>query len=205
MVKILSQAGNSLADTYDVQGSVAGIEQLETRELPIVHEMGGTVFSERLGGAIVRVSSGAIAQNTNFDVVTAMLPAVPTRVLGVMIFNGTAARTSFVSVSVNDEDASRDMPIFLWDSVTGVEVLSRLEDGGSGVININVLASNVPLPGAVPTMQFGADQPEPISSIAFRGRTLGFGAGTIENILYLYQGFAQIGGISSRGLPVPSW
>ena len=45
MVKILSQAGISLADLYNVEGSIAGIEQLDTRELPIVHEMSGTIFS----------------------------------------------------------------------------------------------------------------------------------------------------------------
>ena len=203
MVKILSQAGTSLADTYDVEGSVAGIEQLETRELPIVHEMGATVFSERFSGAIRRITSGDIAQNLSWNVVATDLPAGPTRVFGITVFTpDDVSDLSDLGVMIRSAD-DREIPIFAWDS-NEANVRVPFEDDGGGVTN-NVVLANALDVATLPSMLIGGGQPQVVNQIAFRGRTNAFGAGTVETIALIYIGFSEIGGISSRGLPVPGW
>ena len=204
MGKILSQAGNSLADVYDVEGSIAGIEHLETHDLPIVHEMGATVFSERFSTDIRRATSGALAQNTAWDVVVTNLATTPFRILGVVVFALTANRANLASVAVRDPLDGRELPIWLWDSNADVEVQARLSDDGGAVATVQMLRPGQILE-AIPHLTSGADQPQPVNEIAFRGLTLGFGAGTVETIMLLHNGFSQVGGISSRGLPIPSW
>jgi len=201
VVKILSQAGSSLADTYDVEGSIAGIEQLETRELPIVHEMGGTVFSERASGFIRLSTSGAILQSTNWDNVFTDLPAGIIRILGFFVFSDDATRITQATLSVRGEN-NREVPIFAWDSGEG-SFAARIDNGG--VADIRGLGSNLGTGGGVPSMLFGIGQPQRVPEVAFRGTSTAFGAGTVTVSAFLYLGFSEVGGISSRGLPVPSW
>ena len=66
MPKILSQAGDSLADSYDVAGSIAGVDDLITQDVQLLHEMGGTIFSERLTSQVLTIASGSIAQNSEY-------------------------------------------------------------------------------------------------------------------------------------------
>ena len=207
MVKILSQSGNSLADVYDVEGSIAGIDQLETRELPIVHEMGHTVFSERLSGSIRRISSGALAQNLTWDIIIADLPVTPTRVFGVACLVDTAGRTVVATVSVRTAVPSggeREFPIFNFDTTQGTATC-RIQDNGAAVANLNLLENGLRAAGPQPSMVIGNEQPQPIDRIAFRGLTAGFGAGTVTVTALIYIGFSQVAGISSRGLPIPGW
>jgi len=206
MVKILSRSGDSLADTYNVVGSVAGIEQLETRELPIVHEMGATLFSERFSTTIRRQVSGALNQSNNFDVVITNLPAGISRIFGVAVFVpvAEAGRVSLAQVSVRDPTSGRELPIWLWSSVAGSEVTARLEDNAGGVATVSILRPAQPLE-AIPSILTGRGQPQRVSDIAIRAETLAFGAGTVTITALVYIGFSQVGGISSRGLPVPSW
>jgi len=204
VVKILSQAGNSLADTYDVEGSIAGIDQLETRELPIVHEMGATVFSERLSGAIRRATSGAILQNTNFDIILTDLPATPSRVLGVTVVTDVAGRVSTAAILIRDAGAGREMPIFVWDSGEQFMVC-RMVENNAAVGTLELLVTSLNLPGFPPSMIIGTDQPQEVDQIAFRGRSTGFGAGTVTITALIYLAFSEVGGISSRGLPIPGW
>ena len=203
MVKILSKSGDSLADLYDVKGSIAGIDQLHTNELPIVHEMGQTVFSERLSADIRRATSGAIAQSTAWDVVITNLPNVPTRVLGAIIFADDGANVLRATLSIRDPLDEREIPILVWD--TSEEIVSaRLQDDGAAIGSVDLLVS--PLnPFNLPTMLIGSDQPQPVNEIAFRGNSSAFGAGTVTVTALIYNAFAQIGGISSRGLPIPGW
>lgn len=203
MAKILSQSGDSLADTYDVKGSVAGIDQLETRELPIVHEMGGTLFSERLSASIRRSTTGNINQNTEWDNVLADLPATPGRILGVCVISSDANRILNASVSVQEQAGDREMPIFLWD--TNEQFLAaRLVENGAAAGLFNFLANALNI-GTVPSMLIGTEQPQPIDRVSFRGDTTGFGAGTVVATMLLYVAFSQVAGISSRGLPIPGW
>jgi len=203
MTKILSQTGISLADTYDVEGSIAGIEQLESREVSLVHEMGGTIFSERLSGAIRRVTTGAILQNAAWDLILTDLPAVPTRVLGVVVFSDDDARISRAMVAIRDPLAEREIPIFVWDA-NEATVTVRMQDNGAAVTTENVLANALGV-ATLPSMLIGSEQPQPVDQVAFRGLTTGFGAGTVVTTALIYIGFSQVGGISSHGLPVPAW
>lgn len=206
MTKILSQAGQSLADIYDVAGSIAGIEQLETRELPIVHEMGSTVFSERLAGSIITLSSGAIAQNIDIGVEVADLPATPVRIYAVQAYESTLGRTEFLSLAVANSIAATetDVPVWTWDTnVDGVRTVRNLR-GGLGPGNDIMLVPN-PAAQYVPTMMIGTRLPEDVGRLVMRGRSAAFGAGTLTVTMVIYLAFAELQGVSSRGLPLPSW
>jgi len=203
MVKILSQSGNSLADMYDVVGSVAGIEELETRELAIIHEMGATLFSERISGTMRRMDSGAIAQSLGWEVILTNLPNTMTRILGLVVFSTDSTRINVATINVRSPGQQREVPIFTWDANEPV-VTARFMDNGVAAANHQVLQGNVGV-GTMPTMLIGSLQPQSVGEIAFRGSTTAFGAGTVTITAVFYQAFAQIGGVSSRGLPIPSW
>jgi len=208
MVKILSQSGNSLADTYDVQGSVAGIEQLETRELPIVHEMGATVFSERYSTFIRSANTGAIAQSTAFNVVLNDLPGGAFRVFAIQVFIDTTARIDIASVAARDRGNDREIPIWIWDSTPDGEVRVRFVNDGAGAANVQFLQPS-PANIIIPHMMAGAGQPQFVGDLAFRGTSNAFGAGTVTATVLIHLGFSAIGGVpgntTSRGLPIPSW
>ena len=202
MVKILSQAGISLADIYDVKGSIAGIEQLETRELPIVHEVGATVFSERFSTTVRRRASGNLNQSTTFDLILTDLPDVPSRLLGVAILCDVPSRISFAAVLVRDPIGGREMPVWVYDAPNASTV--RIVDNGAAVANTEMLHGNSNL-DYVPNFVGGSGQPQIVDDIALRGQTTAFGAGTVFITGLYYIAFGQVGGISSRGLPIPSW
>lgn len=204
MVKILSQAGNSLADVYDVEGSIAGIATLETRELPIVHEMGATVFSERLTGSILRVATGDILQNATWDITTSDVGAVSfSRVLGCLVFTDSASRVSNVSVHIRDPLSGREVPIFAWD-LNEAALNLRMVDDGAAVATFEAL-SNALNVATLPSFLIGSQQRNRIDTLVFRGLMTGFGAGTVFARALIYNIFSETEGISSRGLPVPGW
>ena len=206
MAKILSQSGVSLADIYDVEGSIAGIDTLDTRSLPIVHEIGASVWSERASGAIRRTSTGALAQNTTWDLQLDNLPASINRILGVFVFTDNAARIQNAQVSVGS--GGREQPLWFWD-VNEQNIELRLQDDGGAVAVVFGLCSDRNMgAGTLPSMAFGSVQPQPIDDIIFRGDTAGFGAGAVTVTALIYIGFSEVGrafGVSSYGLPVPSW
>jgi len=202
MVKILSQAGNSLADIYDVEGSIAGIDQLESRELPIVHEMGATVFSERVSGNIRRLTTGAILQSTTFDLTLTAVGDNVTRALGLLVLADVAGRINMAQVAIRDPDSGREVPIFIFDATFDDEKEIRIvEEGGGAATQIALIGH----PLLLPNFLVGADQPQPLNEVVCRGITTGFGAGTVTLVMLMYNAFAQIGGVSSRGVSIPSW
>ena len=208
MVKILSQSGSSLADIYEAEGSIAGIDQLDTRELPIVHEMGQTVFSERWRTSIRRTASGAIAQNITFDNSIADLPAVPTRLLGVAVFSDVASRISQAALVGRDADAGREFPLWVYDGEGGASFTTvRMVDDGGAAGNVQLLhgrASNDFLPNFVGGS--GQRSSTIVDRIVLRGLTTGFGAGTVFiRGLYYIASSGAAGTLDSRGLPIPSW
>jgi len=202
VVKILSQSGNSLADMYDVEGSVAGIEQLETRELPIVHELGATLFSERCSSFIRRFESGAIAQNTAWDVEATDLPGGIFRVLGVSVFATLGARTTQASVALRNDPQDREIPIFVWDTANDVESGLRIANTAAPAQFVALIAN-----ANVPNLGVGDGQPQRVSDIAFRGATSAFGAGLVTVTALVHVALSQVGGggLSNRGIPFPSW
>ena len=202
MVKILSQSGNSLADTYDVVGSVAGIDELETRELPIMHEMGGTLFSERFQTSIVNIETGDIAQNTNFGVTLGPLPLAITRLLGIQVVSDDQSRVLHCAVVARDPIANMEVP--LWVFNVGVSDPARFIQNNRASTTFDLLRGvDVQLPTFVGGR--GQSHPNMVDEMLLRGTTTGFGAGTVFVRAVLYLAFPFVEGISSRGIPVPSW
>jgi len=204
MVKVLSRAGVSLADTYDVEGSIAGIEQLESREVTLVHEMGSTIFSERYSGNIRNLSGGAVNQSTVWAKTIEDLPGFAFRVFGISVFVSAVDRITMASVAVRNPVSGREMPIWAWDVAVDVETRIQYSNDGAGASTTQFLTPRV-LNTNLPHMMSGNKQPQHISSLVFRGVSSGFGAGTVTAIARIHIGFGQIGGISSKGLPIPSW
>lgn len=203
MTKILSKSGDSLADVYDVQGSIAGIDQLQSQDVNLVHEMGSTVFSERFNLVIQKIESTGMAQSVNFLAVLGSLPATPWRVLGVNVFTDVAGRLDSVVVTLHDTGLGRDMPLFVWKSTVDSELVVRLRNDASTTSNQVLLRSNGV--GLVPTMGCGTDQRENVEQLAMQGTVKAFGAGTLDITATVLIGFAELGGVSSRGLPLPGW
>ena len=202
MAKILSRSGDSLADVYDVQGSIAGIECLASEEVSLVHEMGETIFSERLAVTIRKLSSTAILQSTNFDVFFDNNPSSIMRVLGVVVIT-SADRVANCTVNIRRPDQDTEIPLWNWDTAVDGQVNGRLVVSGS-VLNTIMLVPAVPI-SPMPNLMLGTDQFDHSADIAFRGTTTAFGAGTVTVQLLLYLAFARTAGISSYGLPIPGW
>ena len=205
MTKILSQAGISLADVYDVEGSIAGVEQLLSREVSLVHELGATIFSERLNMQILRIPSGDIAQSVSWNDTVTMPASPPFRVLGVTVIVDTAGRTNRCNVSLRTPGQSREIPIWAWDSATADSDMNvQLSDDG-GAIALTIMHVPVIYPFVVPSLGLGAQASQAMEEVVFRGAATGFGAGTVENIALVHVAFPTLGGVSSRGLPLPGW
>lgn len=205
MVKILSKSGESLADIYDVAGSVAGIEQLETRELPIVHEMGATVMSERFTTRIFRITTGAILQSIAFNVEEVNLPGTPARLLGIQVITTAVARVSRCAVLGTDPTLGQDFPLWVFDTTAGLGELVTMEDAGASA-NQDILIPRAGL-NVFPAFVGGtAQQDSMVSSVTLAGTTPAFGAGTVTTTALLYIAFPRgAANISGVGLPIPSW
>jgi len=205
MVKILAQAGMSLADVYNVVGSVAGVEQIESREVSVVHEMGATIFSERFSGAIRRLTTGAILQSVSFDLTLADLPAGISRVLGVYVQADAATRIDRCQLSLRSVSDGREIPFFIWDATDSQRNI-RIVENDAAVTNRVVLMPELPLIQTMPSLAIGTGQPQQVGEeIVLRGLSSAFGAGTVTLVALVYLGFSRVQGISSRGLPVPGW
>lgn len=201
--RVQAQAGASVADVYDVVGSVAGVDELELRAIQGVHEMGSTIFSERLGMATNRSAAAGLAQDTNFDVEIAPLssPLPYGRILSVVVF-GNAARLSHSCVCIRDEESERDIPIWSFDVAVDGVISVRLEDNGAGAANRTQFRGGMTY---LPNLLVGPTQFDRLDRVAWRGRTTGFGAGTVNLIMVFQIAFPLLRGVSSRGLPIPSW
>lgn len=201
MAKILSQAGISLADLYNVEGSIAGIETLLSQDVSLVHELGNVLFSERFSTVIRRSATGDLLQSATFDIVLSDLPAVPFRILNIQAIADTAARLNHATVFQRDVGAAREIPIWAFDDTTGVEWTIRMADeaAATGLTYLSPTASFTPGMGG------GNNQPQSVEAISIRGLTTAFGAGDVEYIFFIMIAFAQVGGINSKGLPIPGW
>jgi len=205
VVKILSQSGMSLADIYDVEGSVAGVEQLLSHDVNVVHELGGTILSERLTGALLRITSGAISQSAAYDVVITAQPGIQ-RVLGVLVFADDESRVDRAAVLARDNLAEREIPIFSWDTNEGT-IRLRLQDDGAAVADHDQLVSVGNMPN-FPTLLIGTGQPgNLVNQLALRGASNAFGAGTvvITAVIYIAHTNIDTAGLSSIGVPIPGW
>lgn len=203
MVKVLAKAGTSLADTYDVVGSVAGVETLLPEEVQVVHEMGATIFSERLNSKIERATTGDIAQNTNWNVTIDDFPPGAVRIIGVTVFgNGSGVNT--ISVNAADPTTGRETPIYVWETTADVSFTIRLSDDGGAVSGVTYFQP-IRVLNDMPSMLTVAKRPATVQNITFRGTTSSFGGGTINLKLLVHILLAQTEGLSSYGLPIPGW
>jgi len=200
--KILGKTGVSLADSYDVEGSIAGVELLDAEAVKTVHEMGGVQFSERLAARIVEGVTGDTLQSVAFVAQMSSLPMVPcVRVMGITVTVDTVSRVTNAVVSVTDEVNAREIPLWAWDA-TNIDVQRFFVGGALG--NQNVLR---PFPEytRLPYLLVGTTQAEPIPSLNLRGTASAFGAGTVELTLHAHVIFPEAQGLSSAGIPIPSW
>ena len=201
MVKILSQGGRSLADMYDVEGSIAGIDHLMSHELTLVHEMGATLFSERFRTTIRRATV-SVAQSTAITLDITNLPESITRLLGVQVIADDATRVGNCVVSLSESDDLQDFPVWVYSG--NDEVVRVIDDGSLGTFELLI-----PNAGGLflPSFAGGSNQPgdDHIEDIHLRGISTGFGAGTVIVTLLVYLGFTYSGGVSGYGARVPSW
>jgi len=211
MSKILSRSGAALADIYDVEGSIAGIDNLDSREVHLTHEMGAEIHSERLQSFIIVISSGAINQSSNWNV-TATFPDSINRVLGIYVSTDVAARISHCNVALVSDNTGvvNGFPLWAWDGVAtvpDVEYLTRLTRSGT-VGNHLALA---PRPALYPFQQIiTRDSTGTMPLLAFTGLTPAFGAGTITATALILVARPDAnqpgpGAGASHGLPIPSW
>lgn len=202
MSKILSQTGVSLADVYDVKGSIVGVEELDAEAVKTVHEMGATIFSERLSTRIVSIPSTAIAQTITFNV--NFTATETSRVLGVQVVADDATRVARVQLSITSPPAAdnAEVPIFYWSAAD--DVLRRQNILIAGVVgSFDVMVPATPI--NVPNLLVGFDSPRPASTLSMRGLSTTFGAGTVAIQALIHLAFPQTEGLSSHGLPLPGW
>ncbi len=200
--KILSQSGVSLADAYNVEGSIAGVEQLDSEAVKTVHDMGSTMFSERLAGRALVIASGAIAQSATWSVNFSVQPN--TRILGIVVAINVTARVLLASLEITSgpADDNTGVPFWYWNDTVDAESQLLVLIAGSIADTLILQPSMVPV---LPNLLVGNDSPRPTSTITFRGKTPAFGAGTVTAQALIYLAFPEQQGLSSRGLPLPSW
>jgi len=205
--KILSQAGTSLADVYDIEGSIVGLEELDAADVKVVHDLGPQIHSERLLSFLIRVTPGGVAQNTAFNVTTGGIPDSVNRLLAITVIADGTAEITNAQASIQDPNSENEIPLWSWDSTNDVENTIQWSDGGAAVSARFLLVAKHDHPIELLTRIGDAG---PMPQIIFRGLTSGFGAGLVIPILLLHlarpdRGNPSAGSPSSHGLPVPSW
>jgi len=205
MPKILSKSGDSLADVYDVVGSIAGVEELVSHDVNLVHEMGGTIQSERLRTRIFEIATGAIAQDITFAEEFSGLGIA--RLLGIAVIETgaipgirvTRCQVSITSPATIDDS---DMPIWYWDTASDGQRPIQMNINGTTTLFNMLVPAQTPL---LPNLLVGNVHPGGVWTMSLKGLTASFGAGTTQVFAKLYMAFPEIGGVSSRGLPLPGW
>jgi len=204
--KVLGSAGKTLADVYDIDGSIVKIGELDSESVKTVHEMGATIFAERIEGHILTASTAAMAQNVSFKATISALPKVPVmRILGIMVTVDTTSRLDDCCVAIRGQGQAgglaQETPIWVWDG-TNEDIVRHFID--------NTTADHLalrpdPAYTIMPSMMIGFPQPVRANSIACIGNTNGFGAGTVTITVMAYLALAASPALGSGGLPVPSW
>lgn len=207
--KILSQAGTSLADIYDVEGSVVGLDALSVEEIQGVHELGGTIHSERLSVFHRNIASDDELQNVAFNTSMSGFPDSINRILGIFVVASVASRVAFVTLSIGDPATGREHIIWAWDETADAEGPVRWDDG-SGAANISGLRTLAGPLGTQPNLLVRTGARWRMPSMVMRGLTNGFGAGNVTVTAQIMlcrpdRSVTAPGDPNSRGLPIPSW
>lgn len=206
--KILSQAGTSLADVYDVEGSVVGLEELDVANIQGVHELGHQIHAERLLVFGLIANTGALAQSTAWDVSLSAFPDSINRLLSISAVSSFAGRVNDCSVHIGDPLTGVDHGIWLWDSVNDVEgTVRRGSPAVAAAVSLRPLSH---VAGGLPTLLARTGTSGRMPNLIFRGSTSAFGAGTVTvqalmQVIRPDRGAPGAGEPSSHGLPIPSW
>jgi len=206
--KILSQSGTSLADVYEIEGSIVGVEELDAQEVKTVHEMGGQIFSERLQQFFIRMDNGDVLQSVAWDISAGAPPDSPNRILSISVHADVTARVSFCSIALSNFVTKREQVIWAWDSTIDNTKVCRWRDDAGAVANTNVLQ---PVnKQQLPALMIRTGDAQLMPHLLFRGQSLAFGAGNVECIAIVTLARANTrtpgaGEPSSHGLPLPSW
>lgn len=208
--RVLAQAGHSLADLYDVEGSSIDIKALDNDEVKLVHDLSHTVFSERLHANLNVMDSTALAQNLSWNIELVGFRAdVPQRLLGISVLANTAARVTRASLAIQDNNTEIEVVFWAWDIADDAEISTRWSDSGAAIAT-HFLLSPLGFVSVPPTLLIRQGVAANMPSIFFRGTTEGFGAGTVRTraILHFARPMPPLvapGDPSSVGLPLPSW
>jgi len=206
--RVLSQAGVSLADVYDVEGSIAGIDRLDINEIKGVHELGAQIHSERLKAFIVQSSSGAVAQSTTWGLTIGGFPDSINRLLAVTVIANNAARVDHCSIAIQEQGNSREIPVWAWDTADDAEKQVEWSiDGAAAATQFYLAVIGIP---QVPELLTRLGDDGQMPQLIFRGETGAFGAGNVTTRALFHvarpnTGNPPPGEPSSHGLPIPGW
>lgn len=209
MAKILTQSGASLADIYNVQGSIAGIDELVSNDVSLVHEMGAEILSERIITNMVIIATASNLQNVTFGITIPAnnIPDTVNRLLAIVVLSTASARLSICSLAIRNVITGRELPIWVWNSTDDPErAVEWSLDGAASATFVQAAAPTDMLPYLI--TRTGLDRRMP--DFVFRGATLGFGAGNVTTrcVLAIARGSAPNptpGEPGGHGLPIPSW
>jgi len=197
MTKIQSRSGSSLAGVYDVKGGIAGLDELRQTEVGVVHEMGGTIFSERFQQTI-RLQQTVDNQSTITALFMTDLPAAPWMLHGVSVLTTDDLRLVTVAVNARDPISPREIPLWVWGG--GNE--NVFIDFGSGTVSSTFLT---PVFDGLPRLMSSSQSRQFVSDLVLRLQTTAFGAGTVTTTMLAHISLTHTGDQSNRGLPIPSW
>ena len=206
MPKILAQAGISLADVYNVEGSVAGTDELLSKEVSLVHEMGGQILSERLLTHTINIETAALLQNVDYRILFSNLPDCPNRIVSVIVAADVPARVLHATVCVSPVTSGSDA--VLWNHTGAVDGDYELRMEDSGVV-VNLVGLD-PHFSFVPFLVTRAGDEALMPQVILSGRTTGFGAGDVSvqafvTVIRAQRNNPAAGEPTSHGLPIPSW
>jgi len=211
MPKILGQTGASLADTYDVEGSIVDVDFLDANDVKLFDEMGGRAFSERLETHVIAIASGAIDQSDNWDVDMVTVPDSINRILGIYVTVDVTARVDFCSIALRPRDAAgaNAFPLWSWDTDTDIETDIRIMQGGTTADRL-MLTPTEQSQYPFQTIMSRTGTVRLLPFISFSGVTKGFGAGSLNAVAHILlcrpdAVTPAAGDPSSHGLPIPSW
>jgi len=208
MSKVLADVGKSVADVYDVEGSIAGVENVLTKDVQAIHEMASTIASERMGSQLIRVEAAGVVASADFIAAAIGINVGITRLHSVMVLTDNSTRITRCNVNVRTQPGGmpaqtiQESAIWVWNGSDNF--LIEIVDDGGAVAGAQCLKPDTAF-SYLPTMLSGPGQPQLVSEVVLRGTAAAFGAGTVDIILVLHVTAVQPGGLSSKGLPVPSW
>jgi len=215
VTKYQSQAGSSMADTYDTVGSKLDLDEINASQgVSIVENLGDRTMAERINTVLLGDSSDPTAASTDFNVNILGSTAVPgfdavTRVLGCSVFVAAAdaSKVENWSLYVRDHTIGREMAIMAWDLADDGERRCVWNNDGGGAEDFLNLK---PASHMIPTLLTRTGVSRVLPQLMFRGTMAAFGAGTVEAFIVVQLARAITaapapGEPSSHGLPLPSW